>query len=123
MGQTDERRSLPLCHSQVKQIAGVEMSANNWTQCPRCYAVNKEKAQEKDKLASEAYGKVSPEVFDELREEARAFRKRIAEDDNFCSTMREDWGIGIQDMEFSVAYSCSCKVCGFSFMYNHKEKV
>jgi hypothetical protein len=49
------------------------MSANNWTQCPRCYIVNREKADEKDKIASEAYGKVSPEQFDTLRDEAKSF--------------------------------------------------
>ncbi len=99
------------------------MSADNWGQCPRCYVTNIAKAEELDRSASEAYGKVSPEKFDELRDQARSFRKAIATDDNFCSTLREDYGIGIQDGEFSVYYGGRCLTCGFEYKYKFEEKV
>jgi hypothetical protein len=99
------------------------MSANNWTQCPRCKVVNSAKADEKERIAKEAYGKVSPEHFDTLRDEAKAFRKAISTDDNLCSTLREDWDLGILEGEFYVYYGGSCKTCGFDFEFKHKEFV
>lgn len=99
------------------------MSANNWTQCPRCYETNKVKAEELDRIASEAYGKVSAEKFDELREQARSFRKAIVTDDTFVSSLREDWDLGIHKGEFYVHYRASCSTCGFEFSFKHKEKV
>jgi hypothetical protein len=100
------------------------MSANNWAQCPRCYVANRAKAEEKEKLAFESYGKVPPDVFDRLRDEARNFRKDISEDDVFCATLREDWGLGFtEDSEFYVNYSAACTTCGFKFEYRHEEEV
>jgi hypothetical protein len=99
------------------------MSADNWTQCPRCLVTNKAKADELDKIASEAYGKVSAEKFDKLRDEAKAFRKALYSDDNFRSTLREDYEIGMYSGEFQVSYSCGCRTCGFSFSHSHEEKV
>jgi hypothetical protein len=99
------------------------MSADNWTQCPRCYVTNQAKADEKDRIASESYGKVSPEQFDVLRDEAKVFRKEITLNDDFCSTLREDYDIGISEQEFSVSYSGRCDVCGFKFQFKHGEAV
>ena len=74
-------------------------------------------------LASEAYGKVSPEKFDELRDEARGFRRMIEEDEEFTSTLREDWDIGTTDGGFSVTYGALCTTCGFRFSFKHEEKL
>jgi hypothetical protein len=101
---------------------GEEMSADNWTQCPRCYVTNRSKANKLDREASESYGNVSVEKFDELRRHAESFRKSVTTDDNICSTLREDYGLGIRDGEFSVSFYASCKTCGFKFEFNHKEK-
>ena len=99
------------------------MSADNWAQCPKCYVTNKAKADELDKIAAEAYGKVPPEKFDQLRQDAFSFRKAITSDDNFCSTLREDYEQGIHGNEYSVSYHAGCKTCGFKFKYEHKEAV
>lgn len=99
------------------------MSADNWTQCPRCLVTNKAKADELDKIASEAYGKVSAEKFDQLRQDAFSFRKAITLDGNFTETLREDYEIGIQNGEFSVGYYAECETCGFKFEFKHEEKV
>ena len=95
------------------------MSADNWTQCPRCYVTNRAKAEELERIASESYGKVSAEKFDQLRDDAKSFRKAISGDSNFTDTLREDYSIGIEDDEFSVGYSGYCQTCGFSFDYKH----
>lgn len=97
------------------------MSANNWTQCPRCYVTNLTKAKELDKAASEAYGKVPVEQFDELRDKARSFREAIVTDDKFSSSLREDWDLGIHKGKFYVSYGASCSTCGFEFRYKHEE--
>jgi predicted Zn-ribbon and HTH transcriptional regulator len=99
------------------------MSADKWTQCPRCYVTNRSRANELDREASESYGNVSVEKFDELRRHAEYFRKSLTTDDNICFTLREDYEIGIRDGEFSVYYGASCQTCGFKFEFKHEEKV
>ena len=99
------------------------MSADSWTQCPRCYVTNREKAAELDKIAAESYGKVPAEKFDELRNDAFSFRKGITSDSNFTESLREDYEVGIQNGEFSVGYYGRCDTCGFEFSFKHEEKV
>jgi hypothetical protein len=99
------------------------MSADNWTQCPRCKEKNERLADEKEITARNSYGKVSAENFDELREQAKAFRKAITSDDAFCSSLREDYEIGIYSGKFEVSYSGQCQTCGFDFTYKYAEEV
>lgn len=99
------------------------MSADNWSQCPRCYIANRAKAEELDKIAAESYGKVPAQRFDQLRNEAFSFRKSITSDSNFTSSLREDYELGILKGKFEIDYYASCAVCGFEFQYKHKEEV
>ncbi len=99
------------------------MSADNWTMCPRCYRTNKAKAEELDKLASDSYGKVSVDKFDELRRQAESFREGLAHSSDFRETLREDYEIGIYNGEFFATYSGECGTCGFSFKFKHNEEV
>jgi predicted Zn-ribbon and HTH transcriptional regulator len=99
------------------------VSADNWTQCPRCYVTNKAKADELDREASESYGKVSAEKFDELRSLAFSFRKDFTYNGDFTDTLREDYSTGIRKGEFHVSYGALCQTCGFKFEFKHEEKV
>lgn len=99
-----------------------EMSADNWAQCPQCKIADTDRAEKLDKAAAEAYGLVSAAAWDELRAEARAFRNSLTDDDR-CSTLREDYHVGIQDGEFSVGYRGGCTRCGFLFEYKHEKKI
>lgn len=93
------------------------MSADNWTTCPRCFRIALQERRDREKDADEAYGKVSPEKWLRLKEEAKT---SIAITDN----LREDWEIGVENNGvFKVVYECSCETCGFSFSYRHEEKV
>lgn len=95
------------------------MSADNWTRCPQCDVNNKAKAEKMDETAAKAYGVVSAAAWDELRAEARAFRKSMENNES----LREDYEIGIYKEKFSVGYSGHCATCGFDFQYKHEEKV
>ncbi len=95
------------------------MSADNWTQCPQCKKNNEAKADELDAKVHEAYGKRDPIEFMKLRDEALAFRNAIGRDDEYVSTLREDYQVGITDGEFSVSYGGRC-ICGFSFKYYYR---
>jgi hypothetical protein len=97
------------------------MSADNWTQCPRCYITNHAKADEKDASVRGQYGKVSEDQFLRLRDEAISFRKALF-DSQFCETLREDYEIGIQDGEFDIFYRGHCDTCGFNFSYKYNQK-
>lgn len=93
------------------------MSADNWTICPKCN-VNLTKTSERAKLeAGEAYGKVSPEEYLNMLKQANL-------EPNIEPTLREDYGLHLdEDGEFTISYTCSCRICGFDFEYKHTEKV
>lgn len=50
------------------------MSANNWTQCPRCLKRRGVEAENKTTQVEAAYGNVPVEQFDRLRNELASLR-------------------------------------------------
>jgi hypothetical protein len=92
------------------------MSADNWAICPKCKKLaDSEHEQFLNKMKS-GYGKIPPEEYLEMVEKSK---KPILLD----QTLREDFGLGVDDVgNFFVSYGCSCE-CGFKFRYDHKQKV
>lgn len=91
------------------------MSANNWATCPRCEEKRTAEQRQRAETAAQAYGKVSAEEYEALREEA-------ARTDTLEPTLREDWGIGVgTDGIFEVDYSCYCSHCDFAFRFKQKK--
>jgi hypothetical protein len=99
------------------------MSADNWTQCPKCFVSNREKADTAENLAALAYGRIPVEEYLKKRDETASFRKAISSDDEFTSTLREDYEIGIYSGSFHVNYRAGCSTCGFSFEYKREGKL
>lgn len=92
------------------------MSADNWGICPRCKVVAEASRMAKELAATNAYGKVSADEWKRLDAEASS---PILLD----QTLREDFEVGMdEDGTFGVDYRASCR-CGFSFAYEHNEKV
>lgn len=92
------------------------MSADAWIVCPKCKADAESTHSKILKSVYEAYGKVSAEEYLK-RVQSTAKRPELHE------TLREDYEIGIYNGEFSVNYNGSCKTCGFSFSFKHKQKI
>ena len=92
------------------------MSADNWAVCPKC----KEKAERAQaKLLSRVetdYGKIAASEYLELVEQSQQPVEEL-------HTLREDWEIGIWKGEFRISYGASCKECGFSHSFEHKQPV
>ncbi len=90
------------------------MSADNWAICPRCK--EKKKVADAKRLSDveDQYGKVSSEVYIELRQEADAVV-------SLSATLREDFDIGVDDEtgQFSVNYHCRCDMCGLQKQFEH----
>lgn len=91
------------------------MSADNWTCCPKCQEECIEARRKAIAKAEKAYGKVSSEKYLEQMKAAEAMPK---EPD---TTLREDYGIGIDGGTFSVSYHASCQHCDFEFSFSHEE--
>jgi hypothetical protein len=90
------------------------MSADNWTRCPTCEAKRQASIHTAEEEAVAAYGTVSVEEFDRLRDVSLAMKDAPVED-----TLREDYSVGVNVAgQFSISYSCSCKVCGFEWTHN-----
>lgn len=92
------------------------MSAKNWTECPRCEQLAKEKKAGLEARAKTAYGKMPQEKYERL---LRAFRRPI----KLENSLREDYEWEFHEGEFSINYRASCSDCGFSFQHVHKEMV
>lgn len=92
------------------------MSADNWTQCPKCLQAYTKQREESQERIRQAYGKLPPEDYNVL-----ILDTALAPPDD--DTLREDYEIGIHKEEFFVSYSGSCNVCGFSFGYKYKQEV
>ena len=101
------------------------MSADNWAVCPRCLknAENAKRALEAE--AQAAYGRVSPEDYEELRVAAAA-----PLDIEKLRTFREDYAVDMEsDGTFEVNYHGRCsprspaKGCGYEHRFRHIEEV
>ncbi|HXI40811.1 MAG TPA: hypothetical protein VNH83_12570, partial [Bryobacteraceae bacterium] len=91
----------------------INMSADNWTVCPRCLADHEEFIAKMRLRAAESYGKVPVAEFQRLTMEAES-EANTTMPENF----REDYAIGVgSDGSFDVVYEGRCKVCDLSFKY------
>lgn len=86
------------------------MSADNYTTCPRCEAIQ-EKAK---KEAQESYGTVSEEEYLHLVEKSKPKKDE--------DTLREDYEIGIYNGKFYIRYEGACSQCSFFYVYKRTYK-
>jgi hypothetical protein len=94
-----------------------QMSADNWTVCPKCYASALTKKAKLDNDVQKNYGKTSIANFLILKKEAEEF-----DPERIDPTMREDYELGVnRDGTFYVIYSCSCNQCSFNFSYRKED--
>lgn len=93
------------------------MSTDNWGTCPKCAAASVAAHKKAQLAADAAYGKVTPEKYLAMLEEAKTPVP-------FETTLREDYELGVlPDGKFYVHYGCSCSVCDFKFTFNHEAQV
>ncbi len=92
------------------------MGADNWGTCPKCADNNRNIWERWKREAAEAYGKVSPEEYEQKRKAAEIGPDWDKE------TFREDYEIGLyKDGKFRVSYGGGCNVCGFNHEYKFEE--
>lgn len=92
------------------------MSADNWTECPRCADEWEKRRANRDAELLAAYGHVPA---DEYRKRADATDK--ANSAQMPDELREDYEIGVRAGEFSVDYRAHCETCGYKFTYTHSQ--
>ena len=94
----------------------VPVSADNWTDCPRCTAKHLAEREAFEKKVEASYGVLPVDKFDAMRRELETTR---APD----PSLREDYEIGISQGKFSASYSGRCDMCGFKFSFTHEQKI
>ena len=95
------------------------MITDNWARCPKCQDILDKAFIDKTERIKNLYGKVSAEEYNVKVRAIEAEAETPLQD-----TLREDYEVGINSAgEFYVSYSGGCEKCGFSFHYQHKEKV
>jgi hypothetical protein len=96
----------------IQVWTGDIMSADRWSDCPKCkWKADKERVAI-EKEARNSYGKVPVEVFENLKRKASGLCAT-------SSTLREEWQIGITEGEFYIRYSASCGAPGCDFEYRY----
>ena len=94
------------------------MSADNWTQCPRCVVRKKQRNAELTQKVKDAYGSMELEAWLSLRD---ATELEIAE--TVDNTFREDYEIGVFDGEFFVSYKGACGTCNLRHDFKYEQDV
>ena len=92
------------------------MSADNWTQCPRCQVDDESRQDALIKIANDAYGRVSPDEYEIARQ--NALHPDFEED-----TFREDYEFyGAELGVVRYTYSGECTVCGLEVEFNGEHR-
>lgn len=95
------------------------MSADNWTQCPRCIETHNAELKRLSNEIDARYGKVSMEEFDEFRQEVQEFVLRGVD-----YQFREDYETFLgEDGWVHISYRGFCRTCSLAFKFEHDEKV
>jgi hypothetical protein len=90
------------------------MSANRWSNCPRCLKRREDQAKRAVAILNEAYGKDSASEWLELK-------KELEITEPLEPSLREDWEITLTGDKLEIDYLCHCKVCGMSGRFTHEE--
>ena len=86
------------------------MSADNWSKCPNCSEIKRNKIDRLDKQISKGYGILEESSYVALQQTLNNLMQSSTD-----STLREDYEIGMDNGLFYAIYDCSCSVCGWSW--------
>jgi len=91
------------------------MSADNWAVCPRCRDLAKVERDARFQAAVDAYGKVTPEEYERLRDKA------LEPFDGEFATFREDYEFyGANEGTITASYSGHCSTCGLDAQFSYE---
>ncbi len=94
------------------------MSANRWSDCPRCKTKAEEDRANAVKEAEAAYGKLPAKEYTALA--AKADKPLPFERDS----LREDWEIRLTpEGKIKIDYYCSCEDCGLKFSLKREADI
>lgn len=101
------------------------MSADAWSNCPRCIRRTQEVFASRQKELDASYGTVPVEKFLEAREalakDLQEAARALEGDDR---TFREDYEIyGAEDGVITVSYSGECRKCGLKLTFTHEQPI
>lgn len=92
------------------------MSADNWTQCPRCARQKKAMLDGLDQQLREQYGRIPVEDFDRERAEIDRLRTEAAD---AAPLFREDYEIyGVAEGTLHIRYSGRCFFCALTHEFS-----
>jgi len=95
------------------------VSADNWTQCPRCLKRRAMEVENKQTQLDASYGKVPLGRFDSMRHELETLKT-----DKVDETFREDYEIvGADEGTVEVIYRGSCGTCNLRTDFKHHHEI
>lgn len=95
------------------------MSADGYSQCPRCLRRHKEEVDRLTQQLAEAYGKMGHDEY-----EALAGKLSEAQDSTPMDNMRENWEFyGVATGTLHVDYSAVCRICSLEVNYQDTKVI
>lgn len=96
------------------------MSADNWTDCPKCRAKAFGSLSNREQKHSESYGKIDAKKWVENQRGIEAEWDELNSGKHF-QTFRENYQIGVDcDGTFSVTYRGLCTKCGAEYKFENE---
>ena len=101
------------------------MSANNWTDCPKCKVVKAKALEDAEAKLKKQYGKIPANRYEkELSLLKRGLLNEQDENEDDEENLREDWERGItSDGKVYVRYRAMCQKCNFVYNHKHEEQI
>jgi hypothetical protein len=99
------------------------MSADRWSECPKCRNQTEIAIREIRQKAAKLYGTAEEQVYKELLSKADEMEVQL---ENMDCMLREDYELGTSEAgdKFEVRYSASCQAgeCDYEYSYTRTEK-
>lgn len=101
------------------------MSADNWTNCPRCMDLNAKEITAMEERLRDSYGKIPVDEYETMREavvEAQYNRDANNAYSKYA-TFREDYEFyGAENGTLEISYSGQCTKCGLKLQFREEKE-
>jgi hypothetical protein len=96
------------------------MSADNWTDCPRCANKDQRRYDKELEALNDMYGKVPKEVF--IKAQKAIKPPKLPDERPY--TFREDYEVyGAEEGTVNISYSGSCTECNLHLHFKHEHEI
>lgn len=95
------------------------MSADNWSECPNCVRILRQKQAAARTIVEKDYGKIPAEKY---LENFRRLEESFPSEPT-GTTLREDYSFWLDGHTLDIDYVAQCSDCQFRYTFKRKENI